>query len=236
VGIPSATFTKSLMTGGGGIEIADYSEPLIAGNVLRGGPSIVGSMGDEGVVRNNVLSDPVTGIRLGGTAQDEPTDARIERNTITGAGGYAISTVTLVGAGAPVIRDNTISGSRSGIQVGSTSGGDVSAAGDPDMATTQPLVSGNDISAELIAISVTGTDASIIDNTIRDSFNGIVISGGGSAEVKDKELEVDGIAIDIGVGTSPNVVGNNACGGSTSIRIHGTATPSMGENTTCDDA
>ena len=139
-------------------------------------------------------------------------------------------------AGAPVIRDNTISGSRNGIQVGAGSGDGASADGGPDATTGQPLVSGNDISAELTAISVTWTDATVSDNTIQDSFNGIVLFGGGSAEVMDNEVEVDGIGIDIGANTSPDVVGNSACGGVASIKIHDTATPSMGENTTCDAA
>jgi nitrous oxidase accessory protein NosD len=232
----TATVTENLMTGGHGIELADYSEPLIAGNILRGGPSIVGSMGDDGVVRDNTLTDPRNGIGLGGIGADQPTNALIERNTIAGASGYAISTSTSHGAGAPVIRDNTISGSRNGIQVGTLTGDGGSAAGGPDGATAQPLVSGNDISAQLIAISVSWTDAKVVDNTIHDSFNGIVLFGGGSAEIMDNEVEVDSIGIDIGANTSPNVVGNSACGGSASINVHDTATPTVGENTTCDPA
>ena len=229
----TATVTDSLMSGGGGIEVAGSSEPLIARNVLRDGASIVGSMGDGGVVRANVLTDPSNGIGLGGIAMGAPTSALIEGNTITGASGYAISTFSAE-AGAPVIRDNTISGSRNGIQVGAGSGDGVSTGAGPDVTTAQPLVSGNDISAELVAISVTWTDAKVIDNNIQDSFNGIVLFGGGSADVLDNKVEVEGNGIDIGANTSPNVAGNSACGGSASIKIHDTATPSMGENTTCD--
>ena len=232
----TATVTENLMTGGGGIELADYSEPVIEGNVLRGGPSIVGSMGDGGVVRDNVLTDPVNGIGLGGIGVDEPTNALIERNTITGASGYAISTSTLLGAGAPVIRENTISGSRNGIQVGALSGDAGSADGGSDVATAQPLVSGNDISAELVAISVSWTDAEVVDNTVHDSFNGIVLFGGGSPELMGNEVAVDGYGIDIGANTSPSVDGNSVCGGNGSIKIHDDSTPSMGENATCDDA
>ena len=50
------------------------------------------------------------------------------------------------------------------------------------------------------------------------------------------EVEVDGYGIDIGANTSPSVDGNSVCGGNGSIKIHDDATPSMGENATCDAA
>lgn len=230
----TATLSDSLVIGGG-IEAADRSEPLIARNVLRDGASISGSMGDGAVIRDNTLTDPDGGIGLGGMTGDEPTNALIEGNTITGARGYAISVAPMgPNASAPVIRNNTISGSRSGIQIGAGSGDSLAGDGGPDAA--RPLVSGNDISAEVIALSVTWTNAKVSDNTIHDSWNGIVLFGGGSPEISDNEVEVDGVGIDIGANTSPSVVGNSACGGVTSIKIHDAATPSMGENTTCDPA
>ena len=231
----TATLTDSLVNGGG-IEAADRAEPLIARNEMRDGASIYGSMGDGTVIRDNTLSGG-GGINVGGFMGDVPTDALIEGNTITGATGYAISTATTIGrSGTPVIRENTISGSRNGIQVGAGPGPGVSADGGADPIGGQPLVSGNDISAEMIAISVNWTDAEVVGNTIRDAWNGIVLIGGGSPAIIDNEVEVEGMAIDIGANTSPSVDGNSACGGVESIKIHDDATPSMGENTTCDAA
>ena len=231
----TATLTDSLVSGGG-IEAADHAEPLIARNDLRDGASIYGSMGDGTVIRDNTLTGG-GGISVGGFMGDVPTDALIEGNTITGATGYAISTATTIDrAGAPVIRDNTISGSRNGIQVGAGPGPGVSVDDGPDAGDAKPLISGNDISAEMIAMSVNWSDARVVDNTIRDAWNGIVVFGGGSPEVMDNEVEVDGFGIDIGANTSPSVAGNSVCGATDSIKIHETATPSMGENTTCDDA
>ena len=231
----TATLTDSLVNGGS-IETADSAEPLIARNDLRDGASIYGSMGDGTVIRDNTLTGG-GGIGVGGVMGDVPTNALIEGNTITGATGYAISSaIQIDGAGAPVIRDNTISGSRNGIQVSAGAGAGVSAEGGPDVETEQPLVSGNDISVEMIAISVSWSDAEVIDNTIRDTWNGIVLFGGGSPEITNNEIEADGMGIDIGANTSPSVDGNSACGGMASIKIHDDATPSMGENTTCDAA
>ena len=221
---------------GGGIEAADRAEPLIARNDLRDGASIYGSMGDGTVIRDNTLTGG-GGIGVGGVMGDVPTNALIEGNTITGATGYAISSAIQIDrAGAPVIRDNTITGSRNGIQVSAGSGDGVSVEGGPDVEAEQPLISGNDISVEMIAISVSWSDAEVIDNTIRGTWNGIVLFGGGSPEITNNEIEVDGMGIDIGANTSPSVDGNSACGGMTSIKIHDDATPSMGENTTCDAA
>ena len=220
----TATITDSLMDVGG-IEFTD-SEPLIEGNVLRDGASISG--GDGGVVRDNVLTDPGNGINVSGTPL-------IEGNTVTRAGSVGISASSMEGdAGAPIIVDNIVSGSRHGIQVGAGWDYDPSADIDPDAA--RPIVTGNDISAELNALSVNATDATISDNTVHHSWNGIVLVGGGSADVMGNEIDVDGFGIDIGANTSPSVDGNSVCGGSGSIKIHETATPSMGENTTCDGA
>ena len=232
----TASVTQNLLTGSGqGIELADQSEPRIEGNVLRGGPSIVGSMGDGGVVRGNVLTDTRNGIHLSGPGNDEPASALIEGNSITGADGYAISTFSISSvAGAPVIRDNTITASRNGIQVGAGTGDAMTAQDGSDVAGGQPLVSGNTISTELIAISATWTDATLIDNTIHESFSGIVLFGGGSAEVLDNKVEVEGVAIDVGANTSPDIDGNTACGGIASIKVHDSASPTMGENTTCN--
>jgi hypothetical protein len=231
----TATLTDSLVSGGG-IEAADRAEPLVARNDLRDGASIYGSMGDGTVIRDNTLTGGGS-IGVGGFMGDVPTNALIEGNTITGATGYAISTTTTIdSAGAHVIRDNHISGSRNGIQVGAGSGPGVSADGGPDAAAAQPLVSGNDISAEMIAISINWTDAEVVGNTIRNAWNGIVLFGGGSPAIIDNEVEVDGMGIDIGANTSPSVDGNDTCGGVASIKVHEDATPSMGENTTCDAA
>ena len=232
----TATFMDSLMIDGGGIETAGRSEPLIAGNVLRGGPSIVGSMGDGAIIRDNTLTDTLNGIGLGGMRGDEPSSALIEGNTITGTGGYAINAPSH-GTSAPVIRDNTISGSRNGIQI-SGAGGATSTpdSGSPNGAAARPLVTGNEISAEMIAISIAWSDANVVDNTIREAWNGIVLFGSGSPEIMRNEVDVDGFGLDIGANTSPSVEGNDVCGGSASINIHESATPSLGDNTTCDPA
>lgn len=99
-----------------------------------------------------------------------------------------------------------------------------------------PIISGNGISAELIAISVQDTDALATDNAVHDSWNGIVLFGIGSADVSGNKIEVDGVGIDIGADTSPNVDGHNVCGGAGSIKFHDDAAPSMGENSACDAA
>lgn len=219
----TATLSDSLMIGYG-IEFVD-SEPLIEGNVLRDGAAIGG--GGGGVIRDNALSGG--GISAIGTPV-------IERNTVSGADSAGISSSPMEGdAGAPVIRDNIVSGSRHGIQVGSGWDYDPSADAGTDGAAI-PTISGNDVSAELNAISVSDTNAMVTDNTVHDSWNGIVLIASGSAEITGNEIEVDGTAIDIGADTSPSVDGNDACGGIASIKVHEDATPSMGENTTCDPA
>jgi parallel beta-helix repeat protein len=223
-----AKLTDSLLTVGG-IEFA-ASEPIIEGNDLRDGAGImdVFSTGDGTVIRDNVLT--AGRIEVGGSPL-------IEGNTVTGPGSVGISSMNVEGpAGAPVIRNNTIRDSRSGIQVGS--GGDYGGSGGsgPDAAAALPEVIGNDISAELNAISVNWTDAMISENNIHDSWNGIVLFGSGSAEITGNEIDVEWVGIDIGKDTSPSVDGNSICGGSASINIHETASPSISENATCDPA
>ena len=224
----TAKLTDSLLTVGG-IEFA-ASEPIIEGNDLRDGAGIMGvfSTGDGTVIRDNVLTDGR--IEVGGSPL-------IEGNTVSGAVSVGIVSMNVEGpAGAPVIRNNTIRGSRSGIQVGSGGLDGGVAAGSPDAAAAVPVVSGNDVSAELNAISVNHADATISKNSIHDSWNGIVLFGSGSAEIVGNEIDVEWFGIDIGKDTSPSVDGNSICGGSASISVHDTATPSIGENTTCDPA
>lgn len=41
------------------------------------------------------------------------------------------------------------------------------------------------------------------------------------------------LVIDVSANTSPTVAGNTVCGGTISIRVYQSASPTMGENTTC---
>ncbi|RLE21211.1 MAG: hypothetical protein DRJ50_09565 [Actinobacteria bacterium] len=154
----------------------------------------------------------------------------IEGNSIRGAGDSGIQAASAI-SHHPTIRDNDISGVRFGIQMsGGMPGGKAHEAGG------MPVISGNDVSAELVGISLGESDAVVYDNTVRDSLNGIVLSGGGSAEVMGNTVEVTGYGIDIGVYASPIVDGNTVCGGTVSIKVHDTANPKIGENTTCEAA
>jgi len=223
----TATITGSLFTDGG-IETAG-SAPTIDGNVLENaGIMDVFGVGDSLVIRNNTLTDGV--IEAGG-------DPLIEGNTLSGAVSIGISSMNVEGpAGAPIIRNNTISGSRTGIQVGSGGLFGAVPVGGSEAATDVAVVSGNEISAEMNAISVNHANATVNENTIHDSWNGIVLFGSGSAEVTDNEVDVEWYGVDVGKDTSPSVDGNSICAGEASINIHETASPSMGENTTCDAA
>ena len=223
----TARVSDSLMRDGG-IETAG-SAPTIEGNVLdSAGIMDVFGIGDGLAIRDNTLTDGT--IEAGGSPL-------IEGNTLSGDVSVGISSMNPEGpSGAPVIRDNTIRGSRTGIQVGSggLSGG--ASASDSEAVAAVPEISGNDISAELNAISVNWTDAMVSENAIHDSWNGIVLFGRGSAEITGNEIDVDWYGVDIGKDTSPSVDGNSICGGEATINIHETATPSIGENTTCDPA
>jgi hypothetical protein len=115
-GESSPTIARNTFIGTGVLGIYDGSAPRIDGNTFTGGGHIWGNPGIGAVIRKNTISDTMGyGISVYGP---RPVDALIEGNTISAAEGVGIEVGFNVSAGVdPVIRDNTIEGGSTGINV-----------------------------------------------------------------------------------------------------------------------
>jgi len=211
----AATVRDNRLIDSGGITVSDHSEPLIEGNSLSA--EIYGAFGDGTIIRGNTFTD----LAVNAIVFSDPSSPLIEGNTIDGAGGSGITSLLSSPKLAPIIRDNTIRGTRTAILM---SGG--SAA----------TITGNEVTGALIAISLSDANGVIEGNTIRDVSSGISIHGSGAPTITGNTVDALVTGIDVGAGTSPAVDGNTVCGGTSSIKVHASATPMMGENTTCEAA
>jgi diacylglycerol O-acyltransferase/trehalose O-mycolyltransferase len=210
----TATIRGNTLTDGGNIQIYDYSEPLIEGNTLAGGPAIIGNPGPGAVIRGNAISRTGSGIML-----LEPTTALIEANTISdlSATGIWVFGYEVM---APVVRGNSISGTRVGINVESGASGTIE----------DNALSGNDI-----GILLDRADVTVEDNSIEGGITGIMISGGGPPSLIGNIVDgASSTGIAVGNGT-PTLSGNTVCGSETNLLVGDDAAPVLEDNDICED-
>ena len=230
-----ARVTGNTFVDGGEISVRGGSAPLIDDNELSGGPHVyVPQFGDGMVIRGNTVSGAlVNGILVGMKGS-----LLIEGNTIIDADSHGIRAI-----GNEVIRDNTISGSATGISVESGAPkieGNVLTDNETGMMVafgTRPTIEGNELIDNRLGIGLVGSDALVVRNTITSGEAGIVVTTGGSPTLDSNTVRgasIRGIAV--GGGTSPTLTGNAICDNATNLFVDGNAAPVIDEtNEICED-
>lgn len=223
----TATLRDSTLLESASIGVFDRSEPRILDNTLEGGgASILGGFGDAAIVEGNTFTGtggredrheaPVIGVF-------DPSTMTIADNQIlaTDDAGILIGSTFLPEGGFdPIVRGNRISGALTGIHV---------------KAGAEPLLEGNELIDNEIAIVLARSDAALKSNVISGGNAGIVI-GGGSPVLEANTVEGAGRGIVIGGGASPSLIGNIVCGNATNLFVReGEETPDTTSNEICAD-
>ena len=211
------TVRDNTFTAGGSINVHDDSEPLIEANTLVDGPAITGGFGPGAIIRGNEISGEATqGLSFLG-----PTTALIEANTITDRISGITTCCTASGPDfAPIIADNTISGS--GIAISVRSGG-------------RPEIRGNVLTENGTAIFMSASDSAVVDNDLRDNVTGISMAGG-SPTLEGNTVTGGTTGIVIGAGTSARLSGNTVCDNEVNMRLaDGVDVAGIADNDICPD-
>ncbi|CAN5570244.1 hypothetical protein BH23CHL8_BH23CHL8_01530 [soil metagenome] len=219
----TATIRNNELTWGGPINVFDASEPLIEGNTLSGGPHIFGwGFGDGAVIRGNTIT---------GTSQhaigifNDSTTMLVEGNTIRDPGSSGIEVGYGLSDGLdPVIRDNTITGGSTGINVGGSRAG--------------PVIEGNIINdAQFAGVWVTFADGRIAGNTIRGSGGTGLTILGGAPEVIDNVIEANKIGLVVSSQSEATFQENRLCGNEVNAQTSGpnATLPDLAGNEVCPD-
>ena len=208
-----ARVTGNTFVDGGEVNVWLGSAPLIDDNELSGGPHIfLPEPGDGTVIRGNTVS----GALVNGIAVRMKGSPLIEDNTIIDAGSLGIRAI-----GTEVIRDNTISGSPTGISV---------------LSGAQPTIEGNEFTDNRFGISLGRSDALVVGNTITGGDNGIVLTLGGSPTLDGNTVGgASNRGIVIGHDTSPTLTGNTICDNATNLFVAENAAPVLEDNEICED-
>lgn len=174
----------------------------------------------------------------------EPVGALIADNTISVATGVGMDVGYASSAGVdPIIRNNTISGAGTGINVGGHDAQPViegnhlleNGTGLAVRAGASAMITGNELIDNEIAISV-ASDAVLDGNDIRGGKVGILLLGGSPA-LKDNTIEGVERGLVVGLGTTPTLVGNTICGNVTNLDVSERAeAPDLTGNEVCPDA
>lgn len=232
-----ATIRDSIFEGGNGVRAYDDSEPLVSGNELRAGAVIFGQIGDGSVIRGNeitggaigmsgattaliegnVISDAPFGIWIDSHDSDEEIGPTIRENSISGGG----TGIEVTGGGAPTIEGNTLTTNRVGIFL--------------SQAGAAALV-GNDLADNAIGIGIHGSAAQVEGNTVRGGTTGVSVSGEATAALAGNTIEgAANRGLFIGRGASPTLTENRACDNGTNLVIDEGADPMMQDNDICPD-
>ena len=215
VGGSRATIRGNRVSSSGPIASYDLSEPLIEGNELSDGPSIVGGFGNGAVIRDNHLEWAGWGIE-----SRADTAPLIVANTITEVG-FPISAEQ----GAAVIRGNHIehdSSSDTGIRyddgAGTIEGNTVNGyARGVAVTDFDGVITDNTIGSGFEGVNLTDSSGTVSANRIKALFTGISLSGS-SPYVVDNRIEgsVTGVSV-AGAGSAPTFSGNELCGTTRSV-------------------
>ena len=209
VGGSRATIRGNRVSSSGPIASYGLSEPLIEGNELSDGPSIVGGFGDGAVIRDNRLQWAGWGIE-----SRADTAPLIVDNTITEVG-FPISAEQ----GAAIIRGNHIE---------HDSSSDIGIRYDDGAGT----IEGNTVNGYARGVTVTDFDGVIADNTIDSGFEGVNLTDS-SGTVRDNRITAvfSGLTM---LGSSPQVIGNTIEGSVTGVSIAGAGSaPTFSGNELC---
>ena len=212
------TVRDNTFTAGGSINVHEDSEPLIEANTLVDGPAITGGFGPGTIIRGNEISGEATqGLSFLG-----PTTALIEANTITDRISGITTCCTASGPDfAPIIADNTISGSRTAISVPSSGG--------------RPEIRGNVLTENGTAIFMGASDSAVVDNDLRDNVTGIYMAGG-SPTLEGNTVTGGTTGIVIEAGTSARLSGNTVCDNEVNMHlVDGVDVAGIADNDICPD-
>ena len=215
VGGSRATIRGNRVSSSGPIASYDLSEPLIEGNELSDGPSIVGGFGNGAVIRDNHLEWAGWGIE-----SRADTAPLIVANTITEVG-FPISAEQ----GAAIIRGNHIehdSSSDTGIRyddgAGTIEGNTVNGyARGVAVTDFDGVITDNTIGSGFEGVNLTDSSGTVSANRIKAVFTGISLSRS-SPDVVDNRIEgsVTGVSV-AGAGSAPTFSGNELCGTTRSV-------------------
>jgi len=237
----SVTIRDCVFEGGNGVISYDGSAPLVTGNVLTEGANIGGNYGDGTVIRGhqilgglsdaigitqpttaliegNVLSDTPTGINLGIGSSNEGVDPLVRANSISGG-----RTGINVGSGAaPTIEENTLVANSTGITLSRRAGA--------------ATVIDNDLTDNDVGISIVGSDALVLDNTIQGGRIGVVVAGDATAALAGNTIEgATDRGVSISQQASPTLTENRVCDNGTNLVVDEAAEPIMQDNDICPE-
>lgn len=197
-----ALVTDSAFARSGQIEILGQSSPTLRGNTFSEGTHIYAhEPGDDAVITDNTFS----GAYRHAIGIYDPTTMLVEGNTITDSAigievGYGLS----VGID-PVIRRNIITGVASGIDIAGSA---------------NPTVEGNEIVEAGRGTFVTGSEAVLVGNTVRDGSGGPgLLINAGTPTLRDNTVEGMVIGLFLGSAADPVMEGNTICGNETNVRF-----------------
>jgi len=227
------TVRDNTFTEGGSINVLEDSEPLIEANTLVDGPAITGGFGPGAIIRGNEIS----GLATQGLSFLSPTTALIEANTITDRISGITTCCTASGPDfAPIIADNTISGSQTAISV--PSGGRPEIRGNvltENGWAIRPEIRGNVLTENGWAIRMSASDSAVANNDLRDNVTGISMAGG-SPTLEGNTVTGGTTGIVIGAGTSARLSGNTVCDNEVNMRlVDGVDVAGIADNDICPD-
>lgn len=210
----SAHVSTNTVTNGGAIGIYDGSGPTVADNELIDSHGISGHPGDGGIISGNDLR--------GGTIHIYgPTTAVVEANRISDADSAAIRIGLAQSPGTdPIIRDNRISGSETGITVQSGA---------------RPTIEDNQFFGNGTGVLMSSQQPMPIHgNDFRDNASGIFLMAGAPV-IEDNTIT--GGSVGLGLGSEdavPVLHGNTICDNETNVNlIFGAEMPDVAGNSIC---
>jgi hypothetical protein len=238
-----AVVRDNTLRDGGPIAGHTGSEPLIVGNELTDGPSIlVYAPGDEMVVRGNSVSGSIDrGIGVFG-----PSRITIEDNIVTDAGGAGISVGRGTGVGNdPLVRGNTISRTHIGIEVAigaapriESNSIDGSGTGIGAGSSTDGLIAtGNELRDNDRGIRVVSSGARFEENVVQGGDIGALSVGGSPTFLRNTVEGSASRGFVIRVQSSPVLTGNRICSLGDQVVVDEETTDEFDStNEICEDA
>jgi parallel beta-helix repeat protein len=218
----TAHIVDNELVDGGSIAVFGDASPLIEGNRLDGGPLIyLREHGVDTIVRGNEISG--TAVRAIGLSG--PAYAVVEDNVIRDAGTEGIRVGRSSGAAGyePLLRNNTIEGTNTGINV--TLGG-------------APTVEGNVLSGNDIGIYAAESSGTYADNVVEGNGRGLILSNG-SPTLKGNTVQGNEVGLAaLGSETTLVLTDNVICDNDVNVKLSETTPPLEydEDNEICEDA